>query len=190
MWQSAILIPRLPSTTLRTRLTKCVLLWKFFMYSVSTRPHTVPRYPTSACTVNINLIFDPQEPYVSERPVAMEYLSVNNQWGQGYGYALYRTLIPADSTKITVQGVKDYGLVGHVMLQYIMCGVTWCLVMFMVSHGASPGHGGLQTSKETVLLWERDISAAKDHQTGMYVSFWFHVQSEMCVSTSLGNSVG
>lgn len=71
-----------------------------------------------------NLIFDPQEPYVSERPVAMEYLSVNNQWGQGYGYALYRTLIPADSTKITVQGVKDYGLVGHVMLQYIMCGVT------------------------------------------------------------------
>jgi len=51
---------------------------------------------------------------VSELPIAMEYLPVNEKWGQGYGYVLYRTLIPADTTKITVQGLRDYEVVGFV----------------------------------------------------------------------------
>ena len=51
---------------------------------------------------------------MSELPIAMEYLPVNGKWGQGYGYVLYRTLIPADTTKITVQGLRDYGVVGFV----------------------------------------------------------------------------
>jgi len=40
----------------------------------------------------------------------MEYLPINENWGQGYGFPLYRTLIPADTTKITVQGLRDYGV--------------------------------------------------------------------------------
>ena len=93
----------------------------------------------------MNLTFDPQDPHVSEHPVAMEYLSVNGQWGQGYGYVLYRTLIPADSTKITVQGVKDYGLVGHMMSYNVWChmvlhDVTWCHMML---HGVTWCYMGL-----------------------------------------------
>ena len=183
----------------------------FFMYDASTRPHAMPKSIT--CAWHINLTFDPQDPHVSEHPVAMEYLSVNEQWGQGYGYVLYRTLIPADSTKITVQGVKDYGLVGYYMMSYdVWCymmshGVTWCYMTlqmshdvtwyymvshgvtwcYMVLHGASLGHGRLQTSKEAVLLWERDVFAAKDHKTGVYVPFWFHVWSGMHVFNPLRN---
>ena len=51
---------------------------------------------------------------MSELPVAMEYLPINHNWGQGYGFALYRTLIPADTVKITVEGLKDYGVVSLV----------------------------------------------------------------------------
>ena len=56
-----------------------------------------------------------QPPMESEHPVPMEYLEVNEGWGQAYGYALYRTLIPAESKHVTVHGLRDFGVVGHVM---------------------------------------------------------------------------
>lgn len=49
--------------------------------------------------------------YLSEKPIPMELLPVNEGSGQSYGYVLYRTLIPSDSKMITVRGLKDYGLV-------------------------------------------------------------------------------
>jgi len=61
---------------------------------------------------------------VSELPIPMEYLPINENWGQGYGFALYRTLIPADSVKITVQGLKDYGVVRLAGHHALSCGLV------------------------------------------------------------------
>ena len=71
---------------------------------------------------------------MSELPIAMEYLPVNGKWGQGYGYVLYRTLIPADTTKITVQGLRDYGVVSFV------CLVTLCDIKIHWSGMRTLGH--------------------------------------------------
>ena len=49
-------------------------------------------------------------PYVTDDPIPMEYLPINEGSGQGYGYVLYRTLIPEDSHAVTVHGLKDYGV--------------------------------------------------------------------------------
>ena len=52
-----------------------------------------------------------QPPEESEHPLPMEYLAVNDGWGQSYGYVLYRTLLPADSKQVTIHDLRDYGVV-------------------------------------------------------------------------------
>jgi hypothetical protein len=41
----------------------------------------------------------------------MEYLSVNEGWGQSYGYVMYRTRLPAHSKQVTIHNLRDYGVV-------------------------------------------------------------------------------
>ena len=61
----------------------------------------------------------------SVHPVPMEYLEVNNGWGQAYGYVLYRTIIPAKSRQVTIHGLRDFGVVG-LMMSMIIC--VYCVV--------------------------------------------------------------
>ncbi len=54
-----------------------------------------------------------QEPYYSDSPLPMEYLTVNKGWGQGYGFVLYSTKISPSASRIAVYGLKDYGVVSR-----------------------------------------------------------------------------
>ncbi len=49
-------------------------------------------------------------PHVADNPMPMEFLPVNEGSGQGYGYTLYRTLIPEDSHSVRVHELRDYGV--------------------------------------------------------------------------------
>lgn len=55
----------------------------------------------------LDYIPPPQE---SKKPMSMEYLSINKETGQAYGYVLYRTSISPLSTKLTITKLKDYGV--------------------------------------------------------------------------------
>ncbi len=58
----------------------------------------------------------PQVPFQSDKVMPMEYLPVNDDAGQGFGYIMYRTTIPSTSEKVTISSLNDMGVVSD--LQY------------------------------------------------------------------------
>ena len=56
-----------------------------------------------------------QPPLESDNPVPMEYLDVNDGWGQSYGYTLYRTIIPSTSEQVKIFGLRDFGVVSIII---------------------------------------------------------------------------
>ena len=72
-----------------------------------------------------------QPPEESEHPLPMEYLSVNEGWGQSYGYVMYRTRLPSHSKQVTIHDLRDYGVVRKIISLKILytCACTWIFLL-------------------------------------------------------------